>query len=571
MSVMRLSEEDRRAQAEREIDAVNAKLREGYPAKLVPGRNVEMTAARAAADELGEDRQCFIGRVGKPDAYGLWWRLYRLAPSWSLERTGERSKPVLGPRSAAPRPSTARRWILSAAQDQTPVHEAFLANLRAYGDELGAELLVSGFSYNKSLFEDHAKARQIYDDALADVLTFDRHDLGPVVFCGDVNTLPTMKRPLTGLTTFTRGRTGIFPHAKVALRTVPVLEGRAMAQVMTTGAVTVPNYIAKRAGQLAEFHHVLGATLVEVDPAGRWFCRQLNASDDGSFYDLDAYVSGGRVTYGHRVEAITHGDIHRRQLDPVIARAVWGLNIATGAAAGDGLVDALRPHYQFYHDLCDFNARNHYRRGDALHHVKLAMAGLDRVEDEIVECARFLRQTQRDFAVSCIVESNHDTALARWLREADWRTDPVNARYCLELNLAAVRAVERGEDDFNPFYHALALADPHGLAGMVFVPETTSFAICQHIGGGIECGQHGHRGTNGARGSARNLSTVGSKMNVGHYHEPQIVDGIFAAGIFGKLDQGYNVGPSSWAQACIVTYSNGKRSIVTLQDGLWRA
>jgi hypothetical protein len=90
------------------------------------------------------------------------------------------------------------------------------------------------------------------------------------------------------LETYSRGAWAVFPHAKVQLVSVPSLPGRHPAMVMTTGAVTLPNYIEKKAGLKAEFHHQIGATIVEVDEADRVFCRQIGAGPDGSFQDLDA-------------------------------------------------------------------------------------------------------------------------------------------------------------------------------------------------------------------------------------------------------------------------------------------
>jgi hypothetical protein len=47
-----------------------------------------------------------------------------------------------------------------------------------------------------------------------------------------------------------------------------------------------------------------------------------------------------------------------------------------------------------------------------------------------------------------------------------------------------------------------------------------------------------------------------------HTHTPTIHQGVYVAGVLGKLDMGYNIGPSSWAQASILTYTNGKRTMV---------
>ena len=70
---------------------------------------------------------------------------------------------------------------------------------------------------------------------------------------------------LLALASIARGRDVVFPHAKLAYETVPQMPGAYVPSAMTTGACTVPNYIAKKAGLKAQFHHVLGATIVEAD------------------------------------------------------------------------------------------------------------------------------------------------------------------------------------------------------------------------------------------------------------------------------------------------------------------
>jgi hypothetical protein len=160
-------------------------------------------------------------------------------------------------------------------------------------------------------------------------------------------------------------------------------------------------------------------------------------------------------------------------------------------------------------------------------------------------------------------------ALPRWLREADGRADPPNARFWLRANLAIYDAIARSEPDFDVFAWAVRQADP--LDEVVFLPRNGSYVICQEHGGGIELGQHGHLGPNGSRGSAANLIRVAAKMNVGHAHTASILDGVYTAGLCGLLDQSYNEGPSSWSHTQVVVYPNGKRSLVTLQEGAWRA
>lgn len=463
------------------------------------------------------------------------------------------------------------RWLLTSAQDDTPIDEPFWRNLLAYGEAIGAEVLVGGFTYNKALFEDHASRTAVFVESVRPYLIHENQMLGPLLFAAKMNTLPTAVRPLSGLETYSRGAWAVFPHAKIQLVSVPALPGRHPAMVMTTGACTVPNYIEKKAGLKAEFHHMIGATIVELDQDGRLFCRQIGAASDGSFQDLDAVVRNGRVTFGNRVEQITWGDIHREKLDPKVAMLAWGFDVESETIVStDTMVHALRPRYQAFHDLLDFQARNHHRRDDHLHAMRMVTRGAERVEDETAACARFLRATAFDWCTSVVVASNHNDALLRWLREVDPRKDAINLRYWCELNAEWHRRIEAGDEEFDLFRWALSQHDPLGLEDVDFVPRNGSYLVCQSHGG-VEIGLHGDEGPNGARGSAMSLNKVASRMNIGHSHSPAILDGVYQAGLCGLLDQGYNSGPSGWSHTQIVTYPNSRRSLVTFIDGKWRA
>jgi hypothetical protein len=64
---------------------------------------------------------------------------------------------------------------------------------------------------------------------------------------------------------------------------------------------------------------------------------------------------------------------------------------------------------------------------------------------------------------------------------------------------------------------------------------------------------------------------LGARHNVGHSHTAAIKDGVYYAGVIGRLNMGYNQGGSSWSHSNIVTYKNGKRAIVTISNNKWRA
>lgn len=469
--------------------------------------------------------------------------------------------------------SATARYILTSAQDDTDVHLPFWSNLLAYAAHLGARVIVGGFTYQKGLYEDHATRTAAFRSEVHPYIEHENVDLGPVVFFAKLNILPTAVKPLTGVETMARGKFGVFPHAKIQLTSVPsTVTGYGFAHQMTTGACTVANYIEKRAGQIAEWHHQIGATIVEIDQAGDVFCRQIAATDDGAFQDLDLMIRDGRVTSGHRIDTITHGDIHREKLDPVVAKAVWGIDLEADAVVTDqNMIDVLRPRHQILHDLIDFQARNHHRKGD--HHFKFKMlnAGTDRVEDEVKACARFVRLSERPWCTTAVVPANHNDALQRWLRETDARDDPANALFWFKANTAIYEAIQRGDDGFDVFQWSLAQADSRAMEDIVFPPRGGSYMVCQ-ASGGIECNHHGDQGVDGARGSPNNLLRVATRMNTAHRHSPGILDGIYTAGLCGKMNQGYNnTALGSWSHTQVIVYPSGKRTLVTMVNGKWRA
>ena len=546
--------------AQRIKDAIEAALRDGFdPFRQSNGGNgscVTEAANRLIArgyDENERKVRSFIGVQEKAKARGNDHYL----PDWGLfARPGA---PV-----AAIRKGEIRRWILTAAQDDTDVHLRFWTNLQMYARHIGAEIYVGGFTYNHGLYTDHETRNAQFRSEVLPFLRFDPVECGPVLFCAEMNTLPTAVRPLSGLTTYSQGRTAVFPHAKLAFESVPAMPGKFVPSVMTTGACTVPNYVKKKAGLKAQFHHVLGATLVEADDQGNAWCRQISATSDGSFQDLDCVVRSGRISSGNRVKAVSFGDIHIPSLAPDVFGALWG------ADAGS-LMAVLRPEYQFIHDLMSFEMASRHVNGDPVHRARMQAAGHAGIQWQVREGARFLRAIERETCRTVMIESNHDDRLMQWARKDVDRMDTENAEYWYECNLTLARAIRALDDEFNLCRWALKNEDSRQLEGVDFVPMGGSFVICQDSGG-IECGMHGHQGPNGSRGTAVGLAKMGTRMTIADKHSPQNLDGVYIAGMTGDLDQGYNNSPSSWQRSHVITYPNGKRTLVTqTPDCRWRA
>ena len=310
-----------------------------------------------AARMLALDRNTYRGRLAKAERQGY------------VARTPEYTSRSLTRATRIPRPKAGvRRIIVTSAQDGTEIHAGFWRNLKAYAGALEAEIIVGGFTYGHSLFTDHASAHGVFHHELAPHMVTNRvHVADAIALCCEMNTLPTAVKPLSGLQTYSGELHGVFPHAKVQMDSVARPKSLGAKINVTTGAVTLPNYIPMKAGMKAQFHHVFGALLIEVDAKGRTWMRHLLGDDtDGSFYDLDALVKDGEITNGHRALSLVYGDIHYEKADAGVLKALFGFDMATGkTTCDDSLLDALRPEHQYFHDVADFTYRNHHNRNDA--------------------------------------------------------------------------------------------------------------------------------------------------------------------------------------------------------------
>jgi hypothetical protein len=480
------------------------------------------------------------------------------------------------------------RFLFTSAQNNTPMHEGLWTNIHALMAHYDAKLYVSRFAYiknglgargdKKAWFAAKSATKKAarpenfksvqdlwWDDRLTPYLLDERAEVAPgLVFCGEMNILPTKAKPLSGYQVYTGRKSGIFPHVKIAMESVATMRDQATKFNYTTGTLTMRNYIQRDAGLKAEFHHCYGALLVEVDQDGSWWCRQINGDSDGTIYDLDVCVKDGIVTTGNRIEAFNPGDTHAYSIDPVVKEVTWGEG---------GLVDVLRPRHQFHHDLLDFFTRTHHNIKSNFKQYLRHILGREDVLKELKVTAAVLLCTLRPWMITHIVDANHDRHIGQWLEQQDGRRDPVNARFWSKLNDATHEYIDERKEEPNHFQLALSLAEPgfEKRNKIDFIPADSSYIICEDAGGGIECGLHGDRGANGARGSIVALAKMGRKANIGHSHSAGINDGIYQSGTSSLLKLEYNHGASSWSHSHIITYANGKRAIITIWQGKWRA
>lgn len=462
-------------------------------------------------------------------------------------------------------PRRVGRYVVTAAQNNTPIHQPFFAALLNYCEVNNANLLVIPYRYKNptSVFSD--KEHEKWDAALNDYMVTGNVKVCPeLVLVGGVKIQPTAVQPLSGFEGYTGNSSAIFGHPKIQMKTVPTPSKELPKFLVTTGAVTVPNYTDSKAGFKGEFHHSLAALIVEVTEE-EFHIRHIHGQADGSFYDLDTYYTETDFVGGQRIAALVTGDTHAMFLDKDVEAATYSNE--------DSIVKVLRPEIRVFHDLNDFYARNHHHRGDDLINFAKHLFGNDDVEAELQIAADLVDRYNDPDSLNVIVKSNHDEALDRWLREANPLNDPKNARFYFYLKYHQYKSVKKSDNGrfeaFDPFeFWCLNPDQQRGLQShdnTVFLKRDQSLCV-----GNIELGFHGDVGPNGARGSIQNMSKIGTKAIIGHSHSPGIYEGVYQVGTSSQLDMGYNSGPSSWMTTHAIIYPDGKRTLINIVNGKWR-
>jgi hypothetical protein len=468
-----------------------------------------------------------------------------------------------------PTKNAIKRYILTSAQNNTYVNKPFWHNLLALAEHYKAKILVGTFSYNQNHYGELAvkkdKAKEAeeelwFDPAIEPYICDDRIELGEgLVWCGEMNIMPTAEDPLSGLETYSHRKSAIFPHVKLAMRSIATMQGEGTKLNYTTGTTTLKNYIQKKAGLKAEHHHSYSCLVVEVNHEGNWWVRQVGAAhSDCELQDLDVKVKDGVVTTNNTVEAITWGDLHATIIDPVVEKL------------SQDMLDTLKPKVQFLHDVMEGVSVNHHEAKNPHAKYKAYLRGLISVENEVETTIEKVKAYERPWSHVVVVDSNHDNWITKWLQEHDYRQDPINARFFLEAQLATYQGLEDSlEEEKEPFHMLEWAMRKYGCPESIqFLRVDESYRICNDK---IECGQHGHLGPNGQRGTPQNLNKIGRRANTAHTHSAGIYNGLFVAGTSTKLRWDYAKGPSSWSWSHTVTYPNGMRAIVTMFAGRWRA
>lgn len=441
-----------------------------------------------------------------------------------------------------------RDFIVTSAVNNCAALPEFVQACEQWATERKGRFLATRVRYKNPQTRDEADRTQPdewWDERLAPYLLDEEirpHDRLSIM---TTKIQATANNPLPPrMLALTRERSAVFGHPQLAMRTVPTPQHRLPKLMYTTGAITAPGYSDTLTGDVGAHHHTHAAVIVEVR-GDRFHMREVTW-DGERFIDYgEQWTATGREQAPPAL-ALVLGDVHVPSQDPIVMRGLFGRG---------GLFEQTRPAELVLHDLADMRAPNPHECG----RLSAAARWRASLADELAAVAAFLNGLPRAARVT-VVRSNHDDFLMRWLQRGD--PAPRDARIYHELSAALLGSAERGEGMPNPL--------PIALAGRLERLVRWLTWDESHRVAGVELGMHGHFGPNGARGSAANLAQIGTRSIIGHVHSPAIHQGVYAVGLTGTYNQGYNRGPSSWLQTSALLHANGYRQHAHCIGGRFR-
>jgi len=429
--------------------------------------------------------------------------------------------------------------FITSAQNATPVHAGLLASMKEYAEVLDAEINIIPIRYKNPTSNFKEAEHDYWDEAVNEYLVASRNYIHKnLLLLADIKMQPTAVMPLTGLEGLSGMESCILAHPRQHFKVCPTLDGQPAKFLATTGCITQQNYTDSKAGKKGEFHHTYGFIIVEEMDDDTFAIRQVSATSDGKFCDLDYKVSPeGVEKCTDIVDVVTLGDIHLGDECP--ESMMWS----------DLMLQRFNPNHVIFHDIMDGSSVSHHERKNPFIALEREKDGSNNLQHELDKVVDFVGGYLKWNPI--IVKSNHDIFVDRWLTDIDWRKE--NNKYAY-LKYGKLKSDGELPNGILPYELEQAYGDK-----VVCLTENDSFKI-----NGTEFGIHGHIGASGSRGSATQYKKINTKLVTAHTHSPLKLDNLITVGTNTLLRIGYNKGLSAWYNANAITHYNGKSQLILI-------
>jgi hypothetical protein len=454
----------------------------------------------------------------------------------------------------------AQTLLITTAIPYTPVSEHMLATLKTMAKKKKAKIVVL-----PAFMQTTGLDPKLLNDPDIHILV-NTTVLNPYLRIDNIKIMPKMVNPDASLDQYgPRGQSVIVAAPQVRLKTVPTIENDNFPHfVMTTGAITQPIYnsripIQGRQDALAADRHNMAVLLIEKSRGDLSEVPPIGAPMTGFFHFRHIhYVEGkGMVDKGTlyspegtapaQVKALILSDSHIGMAEPMFVMKIVEA------------VKALKPDRIGLEDVFNGHSISHHEAKNVLSATAKVASGKHDLARELKDVATFINSLMHlDTKLEVrIVLSNHDMWIDKWLDTGEFMKDPHNRALGVELAAAVVR----GE---SPFEYGLTKF------GLEYPKRVTFVTGGTWNEAGVQLGQHGHQGANGARNSMLTMKRATDKSVHGHSHTTQILGHTVNVGTGSLLRPGYTgTGASSWSHSIAAVNDLGVTQVFVLRNGEW--
>lgn len=448
---------------------------------------------------------------------------------------GPRTKlKLVEPESSLPDLSVIREVFISSAGRGAEPCIPLLERMKKDAKEAGAEIiLMENGAHNKPLEEWNERPLH---PLLYDFNTLSLNDKAQIqnVMLYSMNVKPQIKNPTSGVEHLIGDEAAlVVASPKQTWNPVASSPCKLPKVLASPGSVTLPKYLPNAPGQKAEPHHQMGFLRIKFFEDGSWIMRNVQADLEGNYRDLEPGC-----------EAMVLGDIHLYQLDPI----AWKCTVEQ--------LRFMQPKRIVLHDLFDGHSINGHEQSNVFYQRDLDIT----LGQELDAVARFLLDLQRIVqpwgADIVVAESNHNEWISRLISKGDFSLHSKHFKELCQMGYAMCEG-----------HHPLEwYCETRGVTGVRWLRIDEEYRVA-----GVALEFHGHDGSNGSRGSFKQLTRLLDSHIQGHEHGAKMFGNHICVGTLANLRQDYNSrGLSNWTQTNSVLYRDGSMQMLHIVNGRWR-
>lgn len=434
-----------------------------------------------------------------------------------------------------------KKYVVTSAQYGARVNKNFLKSLNMYAKYNNAEILMLPI---KGSYKDRDEMSKNLDD-----YHFIHRDskLNNKIRVYNYAIRPQQIDPVSGLGRLTQSDVStIFASPKLRMKVIPNSNTKLPKVLMTTGAVTLPDYRDNRVGKIGEHDHTYGAIIIETEGNNKYQYRQLNSLKNGKFCDLGVLYNGNNKPKKVRPEAMVLGDWHFGDLNKKVEEETYSM------------IKKYKPKRIILHDLFDGSSINYWDKNKiATKARKKNKLNLNKELKGVYDnLKKIVKLSPKDSEI-IVVRSNHDERLDRYIEGGDFIYEPQNTYLGAKLLQDKIEGGNLLEKSLSAYGK---------------IPDNVNFLNLDedYKYKGWQLGVHGHKGASGARGSIRSIEYANGKSITGHSHSPQIFRNAWVVGTSTKLKLDYVKGFSGWMNTHAMLYNTGTTQLINIINGKHR-